>query len=269
MFEEGTAVAADGTKLFYTRHGRGPAHIVLTHSLGMTGEFWRPVLDRLRDDEITVLTWDCRGHGRSDKPAGPYSVEQFADDLNAVLDAAGWPDAVVAGASMGGCVTLAFAIRHSKRVTALGLFDTTATYGATAPADWAERASKAASEGLASLTSFQQTRWFSDDFRAQHPDVVEACVEVFRANDVGAFEDTCRMLGAVDLTSGLSTIHVPTTILVGEEDYATPPAMAEVMHTGIPGSTLEVISGARHLTPIECPEVVASRLLALAQGDVA
>ena len=83
-----------------------------------------------------LLVWDCPGHGASSKPAGPYTCEGFADDLADVFDAVGWDAAVVAGASMGGCITLAFAGRHAGRVKGVGLIDTTAWYGPTAPKDW-------------------------------------------------------------------------------------------------------------------------------------
>jgi 3-oxoadipate enol-lactonase len=61
----------------------------------------------------------------------------------------------------------------------------------------------------------------------------------------------------------LSSIRVPTAILVGEEDYATPPAMAQVLHEGIAGSTFEVIPGARHITPLQVPDVIANALESL------
>lgn len=264
MFTEEFAVAADGARLRYGVEGSGPTRVALTHSLAMTSEFWRPLVDRL-EDKFSVLTWDCRGHGASDKPAGPYSAEQFGDDLAAVFDAAGWDKAICAGASMGGTVTIAFAAAYPEKVAALGLFDTTASYGAGAPEAWEERATKAQSEGLASLTAFQKTRWFSDAFREANAALVERCVDIFCQNDIDAYQETCRMLGSADLVATLDKIAVPTTILVGEEDYATPPPMAEAMHQRIAGSTLEVIPAARHLTPLECPALIADRLSLLAQ----
>ena len=264
MNVEETAIARDGTKLKFRVRGSGPVRIALTHSLAMTGSFWDRLVEAL-GDACTVLTWDCRGHGGSDKPSGPYSAALFGDDLAAVFDAAGWDRAICAGASMGGTVTLAFAARHPARVRGLGLIDTTASYGEGAPAAWEERAQKARQAGLASLTAFQVTRWFSDDFRAANPELVEACVDIFCANDIDAYVETCRMLGSADLVGALPDMAVPTMILVGEEDYATPPPMAEQMHGLISGSTLEVIPGARHLTPLECPELIADRLFTLAR----
>jgi 3-oxoadipate enol-lactonase len=264
------AKARDGARLAYTLydHPAASQHVVLVHSLAMDRSFWRPVAERLAAN-ARVLIHDCRGHGRSDKPAGPVTVERHADDLADLLDRLGWKTALVAGASMGGCIALAFAIRHPGRVSALGLVDTTAWYGPDAPKSWEQRADAALASGLSSLTDFQVTRWFGDRFRADHPQVVKDCVDAFLRNDVAAYAQTCRMLGACDLRAGLPSIKVPTAIVVGEEDYATPPAMAEAMHKAVAGSTMTVLPGARHLTPLERPDAVAAeleRLLARTRG---
>lgn len=258
---DGTARMRDGTVLAYSLYERqGAPAAVLVHSLAMDRQFWAPVAARL---DATVLIYDCRGHGASGKPPGPYDVVQFADDLAALLDHLGWADALIAGASMGGCVALATAIRHPRRANALGLVDTTAWYGAEAPRQWAERGAKARIEGLAAMTEFQTTRWFTDGFRAARPDVVQACVDTFLRNDPAAYEATCRMLGACDLRAGLAEIRVPTEIVVGREDYATPLAMAEALKAGIAHASLTVIEDGRHLTPLERPDLVTTALARL------
>jgi 3-oxoadipate enol-lactonase len=166
---------------------------------------------------------------------------------------------------MGGSVALGFAARDPSRVSSLGLFDTTAWYGANAPAAWEERAAKAKTEGLSGLIAFQKTRWFGDAFHQQHADVVDASVATFLKNDVAAYAETCRMLGNFDLRSSLSGIAVPTAIAVGEEDYATPPAMAEQLHAGIKDSTLTIIKAGRHLTPLEKPDEIAAQITELSK----
>jgi len=256
--------ATDGTKLVYRKWGRpDSAHrVVLIHSLAMDGAFWQPVAASLTE-KAEVLALDCRGHGASDKPAGPYAVELFADDVACVMDAAGWPSAVIAGASMGGCIALAFVGRYPERADGLGLIDTTAWYGADAPGAWAGRAQKALDGGMAALADFQKTRWFSDGFREKNPEIVESAIEVFLANNVDAYAATCRMLGACDMRALLPSFRFPVAIMVGEEDYATPVAMAEQMHGAIPGSTLKVIAAARHFTPLEVPDIIAGELAAL------
>ena len=256
-------MTGDGTRIAYALHGEGKNGIALIHSLAMDRRFWQPVVERLAQT-TPVLTFDCRGHGQSDKPGGPYTVELCARDLADLLDHVGWSRALVAGASMGGCITLAFAAAYPARTSALGLIDTTAWYGAEAPRQWAERADKAAQDGMAALVEFQTTRWFGDAFRAEHPEVVKASVDVFLKNDVAAYVETCKMLGAADLRAALAGMTMPTAIIVGDEDYATPVAMSEALHRAITGSTLTVLKGARHLTPLEVPERIAGELLALA-----
>ncbi|EAR51887.1 probable b-ketoadipate enol-lactone hydrolase protein [Oceanicola granulosus HTCC2516] len=267
MKSEHQATAPDGTALRYViwRGGAAKHRVALVHSLAMRAEFWEATAAALGDD-WEVLALDCRGHGASGKPAGPYAVEQFADDLAAVLDDAGWDAAVIGGASMGGCVAQAFCARHGARTRALGLFDTTAWYGETAPADWEGRGQKARAEGLAALTGFQKTRWFSDHFREANPGLVEETVAVFTANDPDAYLETCRMLGRADLRDALPGVSVPAAVVVGEEDYATPIPMAKDLARAIPGATYEVLPGVRHLSPLEVPEKIAATLAALVEG---
>jgi 3-oxoadipate enol-lactonase len=166
---------------------------------------------------------------------------------------------------MGGCVTLAFAAAYPARAIALGLIDTTAWYGAAAPKSWQERADRARDDGLAGLVAFQTTRWFTDAFRIDHPDVVKTSTDVFLANDVAAYTETCRMLGSCNLTAALPGLKMPAAIVVGEEDYATPTAMAEALHAGIKGSTLTILQNGRHLTPLELPERIAAALTRLTE----
>jgi 3-oxoadipate enol-lactonase len=236
--------------------------LALVHSLALDGSIWDGVVSALGGG-VDVLTYDCRGHGASSKPEGPYTTGLFAADLRDLLAAVGWDHAFVAGASMGGSVALQFAVSYPELLDGLGLIDTTAWYGADAPKSWHERGSKAIEDGLASMIAFQQTRWFSDAFRADRPDVGERFAKIFLANDLAAYAATCDMLGSFNLSAQLATINAPVEILVGEEDYATPPEMARALAAGIAGANLQIVPKARHLTPIEIPERVAAMLQAL------
>jgi 3-oxoadipate enol-lactonase len=180
------------------------------------------------------------------------------------MDDVSWDKAIIAGCSMGGCVALAFAAAYPERVEALGLIDTTAYYGDDAPMAWEERAQKALEGGMDKLIGFQKSRWFGDAFREANADVVEGAINVFLANDIQAYAETCRMLGACDVRAAMPNFKVPTRVIVGEEDYAAPVAMAEAMRDAIPGASMLVIEKARHLTPLEVPELIAKELLELA-----
>lgn len=258
---EAFATASDGTRIRYVIWS-GPAatqRVVLIHALAMKAEFWEQTVTALGPN-WEVLAVDCRGHGTSDKPAGPYSVELMGDDVAAVMDHAGWDSAHVAGASMGGFVAMALTAAHPDRVLGLGLIDTTAWYGEDAPTAWEERGQKAVDGGMAALTGFQKTRWFSEGFSEANPDILQGAIDIFTANDVAAYLETCRMLGRADVRLALANFTIPVAIMVGEEDYATPVAMAEAMAEAIPGAQLQIVPNVRHLTPFEVPELVADTI---------
>jgi 3-oxoadipate enol-lactonase len=86
---------------------------------------------------------------------------------------------------------------------------------------------------------------------------------VFVANDFDCYAASCALLGAADLLPYLRSFRMPVAIVVGEEDYATPVSMARQLNEHIPLSTLSVLPGARHLTPVEFPDRIASEILAL------
>ena len=240
----------------------GAPRLALVHSLALDRSVWDGVVERLRD-HAEILTYDCLGHGQSERRAGPYTAESFARDLAALMDDIGWTSAAVAGCSMGGCVALAFGGLYPERTAALGLIDTTAWYGEDAPAKFQERADAAREKGMRALVDFQLTRWFSDAYRVANPPEAQRALETFVANDVECYASTCGLLGHVDVRRYLRGFRMPVAIVVGEEDYATPVAMAQHLHAEIPQSTLTILPRARHLTPIEHPDSIAAELLAL------
>jgi 3-oxoadipate enol-lactonase len=262
-------IAPDGLSIAYTLHAESRPkgspdrpRIALIHSLALDQSIWDgvvPLLTRHAD----VLTYDCRGHGKSGRPKMKFTPELFAADLANLLDHLSWPSVTLAGCSMGGCVAQAFAGVYPDRVRALSLIDTTAWYGASAPKDWRERAGTAAAKGLQALSGFQATRWVSDAFRDAHPDVIRAKMEIFLANDIACYAATCEMLGDADLRHYQASMRMPTSVIVGEEDYAAPVAMSEQIQRAMPNATLSVLPKVRHLTPIECPDVIADEILAL------
>jgi 3-oxoadipate enol-lactonase len=254
--------ASDGCvlALHTLRTGRADVEpLVFLHALAMDASMWQGVADRL-DTEATAYGLDCRGHGASGKPAGPYDTARFADDLAQVLDSLGAARAHVVGCSMGGTVALAFAGRYPQRVASLSVADTTAWYGDDAPAAWEGRAQRALREGLASLIPFQAERWFSPGFAASSPEVLAGAVEVFLRNDVNAYAESCRMLGRADERERISRYTGPAIVVVGESDYATPLAMSQDIMGRLPGAELAVLDGLRHYTPMEAPDRVARRI---------
>jgi 3-oxoadipate enol-lactonase len=258
-----TFKTSDRCEIAYTVHpAPGKPRLALIHSLALDRSVWDGVIKELTG-KAEVLAYDCRGHGRSGRKGGPYTCELFARDLAQLLDHIGWRDAVVAGCSMGGCIAQAFTALHAQRAQGACLIDTTAWYGPEAPKQWRERAATGRNKGLAALIDFQVTRWFSDGFRASRPDAVEPLKQIFLANDVDCYEATCEMLGTADLRPLLPSIKAPVAIVVGDEDYATTVDMARALNRALPQSTLTVLEGARHITPVERPQDIAKQIAGL------
>jgi 3-oxoadipate enol-lactonase len=259
---DGAFEISDGSTIAFTVH---PAphpdapRLALVHSLALDRSIWDGVASIITQ-ETELLTYDCRGHGRSDRRATAFTAELFAGDLAELLHHLGWQSAAVGGCSMGGCVAMAFAGIYPERVTGLTLIDTTAWYGPEAPKQFRARADAARTDGLTGLIDFQVARWFSPAFVRRHPDVVSKTTRIFVANDFDCYAQSCALLGDADLRSYLPAFRMPVSIVVGEEDQATPPAMARELHDVIPHSTLVVIEGAKHLTPIECPDRISAAL---------
>ncbi len=240
--------------------GDGPP-VVLLHPLALSGEVWEPLAASL-SGEFSVHAIDLRGHGDSAWDGRPFTIEDMALDLAQVLDALGLPAVGLLGLSMGGSVALTFAGLFPARVSSLVLADTTAWYGEEAATAWAERAKKALDVPRADQLPFQVDRWFSPSFRTEEVDRVS---RIFLRTSSAAHAAASTAMGELDSRHLLPAITAPTLVLVGADDYATPPAMAEALATTIPDATLSVLPGLRHMSLMERPSlagVVRDRFLA-------
>ncbi|MEQ3551826.1 alpha/beta fold hydrolase [Pseudonocardia nematodicida] len=237
--------------LRYLGSGTGPL-VVLLHPLALAGAVWRRTVDDLARDHRVVAP-DARGHGESTWDGEPFTVEGLADDVAALIEHLDTGPARIAALSMGGCTAIALAARRPELVHSLALADTTADYGPGKGETWAARAEQAVTVPRTEQLGFQLDRWFSGRFREQDPAEVRRVSAVFLGTDSAAHAAACRALGGYDDSARLDRITAPTLVLVGEEDYATPPAMAQALHTGIAGSELVVLPRTRHLSLVESP----------------
>lgn len=259
--------SANGRIVGYDDTGSG-IPLLLLHAFPLSRRMWAPQLAALAG-RARCIAPDLRGFGESDG-APPFTIDRFADDAVALLDALGiTTPAVVCGLSLGGYIAFALWRRHPARVRAMILADTRAT------ADTAEgRAKRAATidtartRGSSAIAEQQAPALLSPRTVARCPGKLGDVRSTIAAQSpdaiVGATE---AMLGRPDSTPTLATITVPTLIIVGEDDAITPPADAETMQRAIPGSRLERIAGAGHLSSLERPsafnEVVAGFLASL------
>jgi 3-oxoadipate enol-lactonase len=244
---------ADGprSRIAYRRSGTGPP-LVLLHPLALSGAVWG-TFARLLATSFDVIASDARGHGDSGWDGTPFSIDDLADDVAALLDALSLPAAHVIGMSMGGSTAISFAGRYPERADGLLLADTTAWYGADAAEKWEARARTAVEKPRELQVPFQADRWFTEPFRRRNADEVNRVVGIFLRTSSPAHAAASRAMGAMDSRPLLNNITARTLVLTGEEDYATPPAMGTAIADGVAGAVARVLPELRHLSLVQDP----------------
>jgi len=249
-------------KTNYRLEGPSGAPVVtLAHPLGVTLALWDEHMADLTKG-YRVLRYDVRGHGRSDVPPGPYTLEQMADDLFDLLDSLAITETHFVGVSMGGLIGMTAALTRPSRIRRLVLCDTTACYGPGVRPMWEDRIRAAESEGMtATLVDRTMAIWFTEAFRARRPDELNRIAAMLRKTDPRGYAAAIRAIGFVDLTERIGAIRCPTLVVVGDQDPGTPPAMARDIHERIHGSQLLVIPDAMHCAVVEHAERFLATLL--------
>jgi 3-oxoadipate enol-lactonase / 4-carboxymuconolactone decarboxylase len=231
--------------------------LLMLHSLGTSLHVWdaqaRALAGRWR-----VIRPDLRGHGLTGVPPGPYSIAQMARDLLALLDALDVAGAHVAGLSIGGAIAQSLAAQAGARVRSLVLCDTAMTFAPAAL--WHERAAIARRDGMAPLVEPVLARWVTEDFR--DTPAAEGLRAMLRRTDPQGYAGAAEALADADLTAATATLRLPTLVLVGEHDQATPPATARAIQAAIPGAELTVLPGVAHIPTMQWPDDVTGAIAA-------
>ena len=241
-----------GARIGYDDTGEGTP-VVFLHAFPLNRTMWAPQTSALAAD-WRCIPIDVRGFGES-AAVGPFTIDRYADDVAGLLDELGVRRAVVVGLSMGGYIAFALWRRHANRVRALVLADTRA--GADSPEARERRQEMmtlAEHDGPGAVADRQLVGLLGKSTRERRPDIVSAVRAIAAsATVVGLIGGLEAMLGRPDSTPTLASLTVPTLIVVGDEDVITPAKEARAMHAAIPGSRIELLSSAGHLSSVECP----------------
>ncbi len=257
-----TEFHANGIRLHARIDGESGPWVVMSNSLGCTLEMWDPQMPALAG-RFRVLRYDTRGHGRSEATPGAYSMELLADDLLALMDAAGVEKAWLVGLSMGGMLAQVAALKAQHRFHGLVLADTTSRYGPEVADFWANRARMALSEGLEPISRTTPARWFTPGFGERHPEVVGHYQAMLRGNDPVGYAGCCGAIPRIDVTDRLHELALPARVIVGEQDPSTTPEHARRIVAALPGADLVVLKDAAHLSNVEQPEAFSAAMLGL------
>ncbi|SRR5579884_935030 len=244
--------AVRGGRIHYERAGRGPLLVAL-HGIGGSARSWRHQLDGLADD-FTVVAWDARGYGGSSDPDRELTIDDYADDVAALLDHLDAPRAHLLGISWGGVIALAAYRRHPARVETLLLADTYRGGGTLPEPERSARLARrlAVTEGLtpAELARQRTPALFTAGVDAATRAEAEA---IMAAIHPAGYRQAAIALAHADESAVLPRIAVPTLVLSGDQDGVLPLPESETLARAIPGAQLVVIPNAGHASNQEQP----------------
>jgi pimeloyl-ACP methyl ester carboxylesterase len=249
------AYAESGSaRIYYELHGGGPP-LLLIPGFGATTHVYFAQIAAL-SDRFRIIAFDPRGAGRSDVPDDGFTMEAFADDCAAVLDAAGVGSAHVFGASFGGMVAQHLALRHAGRVERLALGCTTA--GGTRhvlPAPERMATFLAAAEMADPVAAVRSTYplHYSDAYAAERDgEITERALATahLRSTPKGRAGQVAAVSGH-DTYDRLPELRAPALVLHGDDDGVVPVANGKVLAERIPGARLKLYAGARHIFFVE------------------
>jgi 3-oxoadipate enol-lactonase len=244
-------ISLDNVSLYYDTTGQGQP-LVFINGLGSSTRDWdRQVAEFSRTYQ--VITYDLRGHGRSDKPAGPYSISQFAADTAGLLNALGVTSAHIVGISLGGGVAFQLALDYPQLVKTMTIVNSApAMVGITPDAqkEVERRVAIVRQMGMRAMGEALAPNLFP---KPEHAALRQPFIERWAENDPQAYiEATLSMVGW-NVTDRLGSIRCPALVIAADQDYS-PVAVKEAYVKLLPDAQLVVIADAHHATPIERPQ---------------
>jgi 3-oxoadipate enol-lactonase len=245
-------VKANGITVNYRIEGpeRAP-WLVFSNSLATSLAMWDEQAAALQTS-FRVLRYDQRGHGETDAPSGRYAFDTLLDDALALMDAHNIDKAHFAGLSMGGATALGLAERRPQRFHSIVVADSPCQSTPQSSQQWEERIAVAQKQGIEALVEPTVGRWFPPETVAANPPYLDKIRAMIRATPVNGFIGCAAALAAHDYASAVGTVKCPTLFIVGEQDGATPIAMAK-LHEKLAGSRFVMLPGAGHISNMDRP----------------
>ncbi|HWZ41808.1 MAG TPA: 3-oxoadipate enol-lactonase [Bradyrhizobium sp.] len=241
-------IDADGCLLNVSVEGRdGGPTLMLSNSLGTNLNMWEPQMKALTQ-VFRVIRYDRRGHGKSQVPPGPYSMERFGRDVLAILDDLNIEKVHWCGLSMGGMVGQWLGANAPERMGKIILSNTACYYAD--PTNWHNRIKAVKEGGIAAVAETVIAGWLTADFREREPQITANLKAMLLASPVPGYLACCEALSTLDQRELLPAIKSPTLVIAGRQDMATPIAAGEFIRSKIPGASLTILDAA-HISNIE------------------
>ena len=243
--------------------------LALPTSLGTTTELWDANVVAW-SETFRVLRYDQRGHGGSDVPPGPYSIEDLGRDFLSLLDWLGIDRVSFCGVSLGGATAMWLAAHAPERIDGLVLACTSPRFGDPDP--WLERAALVRRSGVEPIADTVTARWFTARFAEERREVVSRFRDLLASTPPEGYAGGCEAVAGWDFRDRLALVRAPTLVVAGADDPATPLEHARLIVDRIQDAKLVVLPGAAHLANVEQADTfsrVVAEHLAAAMLEVA
>jgi 3-oxoadipate enol-lactonase len=238
----------DGVALHYRFDGPKDAPVVvMSNSLGTNLAMWEPQMPALTA-RFRVLRYDTRGHGQSGLSPAPYQVDRLGRDVLALLDGLKISTAMFCGLSMGGMTGMWLGVHAPQRFTRLVLCNTAAKIGT--PEVWNTRIAAVEEGGMAVIVPGVIQRWFTEGFVKAQPVMVERISVQLLATKPKGYCGACEAVRDMDQRGSIGAIRIPTLVIAGTHDLATPASDGRFVAETIPGARY-VEFPAAHLSNVE------------------
>lgn len=253
----------NGESFYYSRSGvqNGPV-LIFSNSLGTASEMWKRQLPVFETD-FSILNYDTRGHGRSVKNVGPYTIDQLGEDVIRLMDALDIEKAAFCGISMGGLIGQWLGVNAADRISKLVICNTAAKIG-TAEA-WLDRAAQVRQNGMGPIADTTASRWFTQEYVDTNDPFINELIDGLRTADAEGYASCCEALAHADFREKLNTISVPTLVIGGEQDPVTTTVHAAELGKGIPGAIVRNVN-ASHLSNVEASDAFNAAVLEFLKG---
>ncbi len=249
---------SDGAAICYRFDGddRLPT-LILSNSLGSTYDMWNAQLPSLTNF-FRVLRYDNRGHGSSDVPDGPYTLERIARDAQELIEGLETGPVEFCGLSLGGMVGMWLAANAPRLVTCAVFANTSAHFGE--PDVWNQRIAKVKAEGMQAIAESTIQRWLTKEFIAANPAETARLVAMIAGIPPEGYIAAAAAVRDMDLRDSLSKIDIPVLVISGALDPSTPPSMSEAIVEALPNARLAILD-CEHFSNVEKADEFNSLIL--------
>ena len=241
-------------KSHYRIDGRGERWVTFVTGIANDLSMWDGQVAALERD-FNVLRYDLRGHGGTPASEGAYTIELLVSDLAALLDQLNIRRTSVIGLGLGGAIAQAFALAHPDRVDKLMPCCCRARMVPDFAAMWHKLRETVSTNGLESIVEPTVQRWFSEDFKSRHPEVLEKIRKMIRSTTQEGYMGVTAAFLGLDVEAELGSIKAPTLYVSGAEDrLGGPPALMEGLAAKVKGARHVSVPNAAHIANIQNPE---------------